>query len=378
MPIIDTSMYITSGRPMGKRALKYGNAIDQYGNTVTPNLIDYNLNYDSLFGIMRHHNMIETLERYMWVNLPPGLTQDIVERVLFFRGKGILYYNDNVDKFQFLPFALNGLIDEYGRYLKVNTLPFVGVDETENTNNNKKKLEKFVYEELDVVYDLPYTKDMLERIRNRKPCGIIINDNSLGASQSPVIRNLYVLPVLRILSTLIQIINTAIFGCADHSLIQVQSEAELNSLNEQIEAINQDILHGKRFTGVVGAIPIQPLKTNNTANVEGLFQTFNSMTNFLKSITGIANPGVFDKKAHLLQEEQQLNGSNADDAYYNGLRLRQEACILFQAYYGYPTWCVSKRTMTEEQANNYAMGETDDPDNTQRMNVEGDNKNGNV
>ena len=32
-------------------------------------------------------NFTETIERYMWTNLPFGLTQDIIERVLFFNKK---------------------------------------------------------------------------------------------------------------------------------------------------------------------------------------------------------------------------------------------------------------------------------------------------
>lgn len=380
MPMYDTTALLAAGIPQSKKMLKYGNAIDQNGNTITPDPLELNLNYDSLYAIMREQNKTETLERYMWINLPPGLTQDLIERELFYRGKGVLYYNDNVEKFQFLPFALNGAIDEYGRYLRCNTLPFTGVSDESDTNKEKrsKKLQPLVYENLDIIYDLPYNKEMLRLGRGGKPVGIIINDNSLSISQQPIIRSNYVQPVLRMLATLMQIINTAMFGNADHNLVQVENEGELGEINRAINAINQDILKGKRFTAVSGAFPITPIKTSNTANLEGLFGCFNSLTNFLKSITGVANAGVFDKKAHLLQEEQKLNGSNSDDIYYNGLRMRQEACLLFQAYYGYPTWCLSKRGMSEAQEENFNMGETNDPDNTQFNNSIGGNENANA
>ena len=376
MPMYDTSSFLQAGLPANKKMLKYGNAIDQYGNPVTPNPLKFNLDYDSVFAIMQEHNKTETLERYMWINVPFGLTADLIERVLFYRGKGVFYFNEEVEKFQFLPFALNGLIDEYGRYLKVNTLPFTGVSETKK-NINGKKMQTAIYENLDIVYDLPYNEEMLKMVRDNKTVGIILNDSSLSISQQPIIRFNYVKPVLHLCATLLQIINTAMFGCADHSLVQVENEGELESLNAQINAINNDILHGHRFTGVTGKLPIVPIKTSNTANLEGLFNTFNSLTNFLKSITGIANPGVFDKKAHLLQEEQALNGSNADDIYYNGLRMRQEFCLLVQAYYGYPIWCESKRGMSEAQQENFAMGETADPDNTQFNQPAGGNDNAN-
>lgn len=367
MPMYDTSSILGAGIGLTGKMLKYGNAIDQNGNAITPNPQKYNLNYDSLYAIMRQQNMIETLERYMWTNIPFGLTADLIERLLFFRGKGVFYFNDKVEKFQFLPFALNGVIDEYGRFTSCNTLPFTGVDQVEESDkkSKSKKMLNAIYEDLPIVYDLPYNEEMIKGIRDRKVVGIILNDNSLAVSQQPVIRSNYVKPVLHMLSTLMQIINTAMYGNADHNLIQIENEGELDSIEKQIEAINFDILRGRRFTPIVGKLPINPIKTSNTANLEGLFETFNSLTNFLKSITGIANSGVFDKKAHLLQEEQKLNGSNSDDIYYNGLRLRQEFCLMVQAYYGYPIWCQSKRAMTEGEEENIMLGETSDPDNTQ-------------
>lgn len=374
MPMYDTNALLEAGLPQNKKMLKYGNAIDQNGNAVTPNLLNKNLSYDSLFNIMREQNKIETIERYMWVNVPFGLTADIIERLLFYRGKGVFYFNDKVGKFQFLPFALNGVIDEYGRYTKCNTLPFTGVDTDEK---KKKKTQSLVYEDLELVYDLPYDEETFKKINQQKTFGIVLNDSSLSISQQPIIRYNYVKPVLHMMATLMQIINTAMFGNADHNLLQIENEGELDSVKTQIEAINQDILRGNRFTPIIGKLPITPLKTTNSADLEGLFNTFNSLNNFLKSITGVANAGVFDKKAHLLQDEQKLNGSNADDIYYNGLRLRQEFCLMVQAYYQYPIWCESKRGMSEAQEESFVMGETSDATNTQQRNVQGGQEDGN-
>lgn len=363
--MFDLNALAQSGIPLSNEMLKYGNAVDQNGVVVSANPLDYGLHYDELFAIMREQNYVETIERYMWTNVPFGLTPDLIERVLFFRGKGVLYFNDAVGKFQFLPFALNDTIDEYGRYTRCNTLPFIGVDEVKRDSNSKKRMVSAVMEDLELVYDLPYNEEMLRIIREKKPVGIILNDNTLAISQQPIIRANYVKPVLHMMATLMNIINCAMFGAADHNVLAVENESELKSINQGIDAINKNILNGKRFTAITSPLKIEPLKTSNTADLEGLFNTFNSLSNFLKSITGVANPGVFDKKAHLLQEEQQLNGSNADDIYYNGLRQRQEFCMLVQAYYGYPIWCESKRAMSEVQAENMATGETSDPDNTQ-------------
>ena len=92
-----------AGIPLSSKMLKYGNGIDKDGKVITANPRDYGLNYDSLYAIMQQQNFIETLERYQWTNLPMGVTADIIERILYFRGKGVLYFNDDVGKFQFLP-----------------------------------------------------------------------------------------------------------------------------------------------------------------------------------------------------------------------------------------------------------------------------------
>lgn len=379
MPMYDTSTLLRAGIPLSKEMVKYGNAIDQHGRTVTPNPENNNLKYDDLYSIMSEQNKIETIEKYMWVNVPFGVTADIIERLVFYRGKGVMYFNDKVGKFQFLPFGLNGVIDEYGRYTQCNTLPFTGVDTSTGDNRKKKKskVQDLVYAELPLVYDLPYSEDLLSYIKKKKPVGIILNDSTLGISQQPIIRSNYVKPVLHLMATLMQIINTAMFGNADHNLVQVENPSEFESINQQIDAINFDILKGRRFTPIVGTLPITPLKTTNSSDLEGLWNTFNSLNNFLKSITGIANAGVFDKKAHLLQSEQALNGSNADDIYYNGLRVRQEFCLMVQAYYNYPIWCLSKRAMTEAQAERMATNETSDPDNTQYNDLQGGENNAN-
>lgn len=377
MPMHDTDSFVNAGIVPAKSVLKYGNAIDQNGNAVSPDLKKLELQYDSLFTIMREQNKIETLERYMWTNIPFGLTQDLIERILFLRGKAVFYFNDKVDKFQFLPYALNGTIDEYGRYTACNTFPFTGVDTDNKNKSKKKKTQDLIYEDLNLVYDLPYSEEMLKGIKENKTVGIILNDSSLMISQQPIIRFNYVKPILHIMSTLIQIINTAMYGSADHNTIQVENASEYDSINKQINAINNDILSGKRFTPVISSLTITPIKTSSSHDLVGLFNTFNSLNNLLKSITGISNAGVFDKSAHLLQSEQKLNGSNADDIYYNGLRQRQEFCMMVQAYYNYPIWCESKRGMSEVQAENMATGETSDPDNTQYNDLQGGKENGN-
>ncbi|MFI3297332.1 MAG: hypothetical protein R3Y59_06855 [bacterium] len=355
----DRSTFTEIGLPMSKFALKYSNTIDQNGNIVMPSLSDANLDYNSLYRIMELQDLREYINRYGATNIPYGLTIDLIERILYYRFKGLIYYNDSPEMFQFLPFALNGNIDCYGRYMSCNTLPFIGV--SQNEIKNKKTID-YVKNNIEIVYDDLYPSydeiteyDIIrieKELTSGSDKGIILNDYSLGLSQMQQPRYSFIRPILASMATCMQIINTAMFACADYNLIQAQTEDEANQLKLVLNNIKNDILKGKRFGALIGTLPMESLRTTNVSNIQDLWETFNSLDNFRKSTAGISNSGVFNKKERMLQQEQQLNGTNADDIYSDGLYQRQRMCDLFNQWYDGQMWYYSKQTPTDvEQAN---------------------------
>lgn len=363
MPMIDGSMFTAAGLPIGPKALKYSNTIDQHGNTISPSKLGANLKYESIYEALAIQDIREFIERYQWVNVPRGLTSDLIERILYFRGKALLYYNKAVGKFQFLPYSLNKTIDEYGRYTRANTHPFIGVSSNEEGKSLITADIEMVYDELFLDSELedPETKLRIQtEWESGDDKGIAIYDSSIILSQQPPIRAISAQPILGSLATCYQIINTAMFSAADYNLINTQNESEYYSLKAQLGSINENILKGERFGAVLGTIKLDSLRTTNASQLQDLWETFNSLDNFRKSTLGIANSGVFNKKERMLQQEQQLNGSNADDIYMNGLAQRQRACILFNQYYGGNMWCMSRREPTNTEMGKNIQGDTDD------------------
>ncbi len=363
MPMIDGSMFAAAGLPIGQKALKYSNTIDQHGNAVRPSKLGVNLKYESIYESLAIQDIREFIERYQWVNVPRGLKPALMERILYFRGKALLYYNKEVEKFQFLPYSLNKTIDEYGRYTRANTHPFIGV----SSDDEGKSL---ITSDIEIVYDDLWLEaelgdpETIQRIKTEWESGddkgIAIYDSSLILSQQPPIRAITAQPMLSSLATCYQIINTAMFSAADYNLINTQNESEYQSLQAQLGSINENILRGERFGAVLGTIKLESLRTTNASQLQDLWETFNSLDNFRKSTLGVANSGVFNKKERMLQQEQQLNGSNADDIYMNGLMERQTACLLFNQYYGANMWCMSKREPTNTEMGKNMQGDTDD------------------
>ena len=80
----------------------------------------------------------EAVNRFKWYNLPDGIDGQLLERILYYRGQAILFYDDTLEKFFFLPYALSGTIDPYGRFLQVKALPFLGGTTTDDKNGKLK------------------------------------------------------------------------------------------------------------------------------------------------------------------------------------------------------------------------------------------------
>lgn len=356
--MIDSNMFKLAGIPMGTFAKKYSNTIDQNGNIALPDIANANLQYEQLYRIMALQDLKEYTQRFQWVNIPRGLNYSLIERIIYYRFKGLLYYNDSPEKFQFLPFALNNTIDEYGRFVNCNSLPFIGVSED---NSKSKKKINYVKQNIDIVYDdlIPTGQLTDEDIiaiekewESGSDKGIILNDCTLGLSQMQIPRWEFIAPILSSMATCMQIINTAMFAAADYNLVSAETEDDYDNLMIQLNSIKSRILQGHRFGGVYGQLKLESLRTTQASSLQDLWETFNSLDNFRKSTAGVANSGVFNKKERMLEQEQQLNGTNADDIYMDGLVQRQIFCDLFNQYYGGSMWCISKQTPTDvEQAN---------------------------
>ena len=78
----------------------------------------------------------DAVNRFTWYNLPKGLNSKLMERILYYRGQGMFFKLQ--DKFYFLPYALNGTIDVYGRFTEVTPLPFNGKSRAESKDGKEK------------------------------------------------------------------------------------------------------------------------------------------------------------------------------------------------------------------------------------------------
>ena len=70
---------------------------------------------DNIRRALRVLDEQNAINRYVWYNLPNGLNGQLLERILYYKAQGMFFYSPLDETFYYLPYALNGTIDIYGR-----------------------------------------------------------------------------------------------------------------------------------------------------------------------------------------------------------------------------------------------------------------------
>ena len=91
----------------------------------------------------------DAVNRYVWYNVPANITSQELERMLYYKGQLCFFYDKNLDEFYFMPYALDGTIDFYGRYNTIHPVPMTsGTDD----KGNKAQAEYLSNLKLKCVY----------------------------------------------------------------------------------------------------------------------------------------------------------------------------------------------------------------------------------
>ena len=276
------------------------------------------------------------INRYVWYNLPKGLSSDLIERVLYYRGQGALFRLQG--KFYFLPYALSAPkdsvgIDVYGRFTGVTPLPFNG---TANGGKDDKPwinglIYKPVYDPVDPYDFIDKTpEEVLDFINGS--C-ILLHDYTPQISQTNIPRQLLQDPLLDIMSDCFPYMRTALMNSTGVMGLRVGNENEQPEVDRLSNAINDAALNGKKYVGITGTIDFQELTGGNVAKSEEFLLAMQALDNYRLSLYGLDNGGLFQKKSHMLEAEQEMNSGNTGLVAEDGLRNRQRFCDVFNSIY---------------------------------------------
>ena len=325
--------------------------------------------------IMDEQNAIN---RYTWYNLPKGLTSQLIERILYYRGQGMLFFLR--DKFYFLPYTLcapsnSTGIDVYGRFTGVTPLPFNGT--SNDGGKNKPWIQGLtftpVYDPIDVN---DYADKTPEEIQNSiSGMCVLLHDYTPQMSQTNISRQLLNEPILDVMSDCIPFMRTALLNSTGVMGMRVNNENEVPQVEAMSNAINRCALSGKKYAAVTGNVDFQELAGGNVAKAEEFMLALQSLDNFRLSLYGLDNGGLFQKKSHMLEAEQEMNGGNTGLVAEDGLRNRQYFCTIVNSIFGSLMWCEpSECTIGIDRDGDMVAGNDGEAATSQKMAANGGNE----
>lgn len=326
-----------------------------------PSGLEYNMKPEikKTLRIMDQQNAVN---RFVWHNLPSGLNGQLLEKILYYRGQGAFFYMPTDEKFYFLPYALDGTIDCYGRFTGITPVPF-GNGATQTTENGRVKAwitgltRQPKYEAID------FSELTLEDFD--ESC-VLLSDYTPQISQTVIPRATLQEVYLDLMSDILPFARTALLSGTGISAIRVGSEDEQSNVDAASRSVNRAALMGQKWVPIVGQLDFQDLSNSNVAKAEEFLLTLQSIDNMRMSLYGIDSGGLFQKKAHMLETEAQMNNTNVGLIMQDGLTNRQRFCDIVNSIWGLGIWCEVSETLTNVDKNaDYELSDEQDQSGAQ-------------
>lgn len=293
---------------------------------------------DAIKKVLRIIDEQDAVNRYKWYNLPCNITSQELERLLYYRGQLAMFYMPDVDEFYFMPYALDGTIDFYGRFRSIHPVPIAeGGDDKEVKAKIEKQRQYLSTLKLQCVYDVVEPEEITAD--TIKYSAVLLHDYTKQLSQSIIPRQQVQEGLLDIMSDCIPFMRTALLNSTGVQGMRVNGEDEQSNVTAASALINRAALLGEKYVAVVGQIDFQDLTGGDVAKAEEFLLAMQALDNFRLSAYGIDNGGLFEKKAHTLQSEQDMNTGTAGLVYEDGLKIRQHFCDIVNSIWNLGVWC---------------------------------------
>ena len=279
----------------------------------------------------------DAINTFVWYNLPQGLNQRLIERILYYRGQGMFFYMKETEQFYFLPYTLyspdNGPgIDVYGRFRGCTPLPFNG-STSAGGDGTSKDIEKPWITGLfkKPIYDIPLESLTEDELYD---CCILLEDYSEQLAQKNIPRKDLQEPVIQQMAEIPCFARTALLNSTGVKGMRVSNQADYPNVLDANNAFEKAALEGVPYVPIVGSVDFQDLTDGQAAKAEEFLVELESLDNLRMSFHGIPNGGIFQKKSHMLETEAQMNAGVADAALRDRLAYREDFCDLVNAVFG--------------------------------------------
>jgi len=288
---------------------------------------------DNIRRMLRIVDEQDAVNRYVWYNLPANITSQELERMLYYRGQLCFFYEPSLDEFFFMPYALDGTIDFYGRFNRIHPIP---MSNGTTDKGNKSQAEVLSKIKLEPVYGL-WMEEITEDTLTKK-C-VLLHDYTKQLSQTIIPRVEINEAILNVMADCIPLMRTSLLASSGIKAIRVADADQQQNVATANRTLERAAMQGEPFVPIVGGIEFQELTDHATAKSEEYMLAMQSLDNFRLSAYGIDNGGLFEKKSHELQSEADINGGPVGLVMQDGLSIRQNFCDIVNSIFGIGIWC---------------------------------------
>ena len=295
--------------------------------------------------ILRIIDEQDAVNRYKWYNLPCNISSEELERLLYYKGQLCFFYFKELDEFYFMPFALDGDIDFYGRYNRIHPVPMSsGTEDDEKTKklvDTQRSLLSML--KLNVVKAVKSFEDL--ELNDLYNSAVIVWDYSRQLSQNIIPRCTVNEDLLSVIAEIPCFLRTSMIAGTGVKGMRVADEAAKDEVKIAASQVLDAALTGKLAVPITSTIEIQELFEGPTGKAQEYLLAMQALENFRLSTYGLENGGLFEKKAHKLESEQEMNDSTVGLVYADGLAIRQNFCNIVNSIWGLSIWCEASESV---------------------------------
>ena len=277
----------------------------------------------------------DAVNRYVWYNLPNNISSQELERLLYYKGQLAFFYFEELDEFYFMPYALDGTIDFYGRFNTIHPVPMANGTTQDEQEIYKNQMELLSKKKLSVVYDFP---DIVDYDTITKSC-VLLHDYTKQMSQTIISRQVINDPILDVMADCIPFMRTALLSGTGIQGMRVNTQDEQSNVEAASRSVDRAALNGKKWIPIVGTVEFQDMTGGNVMKAQEFMMAMQSLDNFRLSLYGLDSGGLFQKGSHMLQAEQDMNTGNSGIIMDDGIKIRQRFCDIVNYVWGLGISC---------------------------------------
>ena len=316
-----------------------------------------NVSKESVKKFLRLIDEQDAVNRYTWYNIPCNLTSQELERMIYYKGQLCFFYNKDLEEFYFMPYALDGTIDFYGRYNTIHPVPMTS-GTTEEANKTQAEILSAI--KLNCVYGVKLPEELKEEDLTNS--AVLLHDYTKQLSQTIIPRKDVNDPLIDVMSECVPYMQTSLLLGTGIQGIRVQDADQAHNVTDAARSMKDAALTQSPWIAVEGAVEFQELATGQLAKAEEYMLAMQSLDNLRLSGYGIDNGGLFEKKTHLLESEAEINGGPVGLVLQDGLQIRQNFCNIVNSIWGLGIWCDVNQNISRADTDGDGLYYEDDSD----------------